>query len=359
MRIRPANPSDLDQIADLFDQYRRFYGQPADLALAKRFMSARLRNGDSRVLVAAADNGALTGFAQLYPSLSSVSAAPVYVLNDLYVAAAYRRRGVGRALLEAGHTFARQQGAIRLSLSTAVSNQAAQALYESLGWVRDQGFYHYNLAVDDIGPAAHASDDPWAIDSADALRQLYPQPKERAVRKQLSHLDRHCIRFIELSPFAVIATGNAGLDASPRGGEPGFIRIVDERTLWIPDSPGNNRLDSLTNIIATGRIGLLFLIPGVDETLRINGRARVSADPAKTGRFATEQRTPKVVIEVGVEEAYLHCAKALMRSKLWADDSRQERSVLPTMGQMINDQVGMTDPVETQAEMVARYQHDL
>lgn len=359
MRTRQANSRDLDQIADLFDQYRRFYEQPADPALARRFMGERLCDGDSNVLVVEADDGQLIGFTQLYPSFSSVSAARVYVLNDLYVVPAYRRQGIGRTLLEAARTFARQQGALRLSLSTAVSNYAAQALYESLGWVRDRGFYHYNLPVDETRSPPHASNDRWVVDSAAALRQLYPQPKERAVKKQLNRLDRHCVRFIELSPFAVIATGSGDMDASPRGGEPGFVKVVDEQTLWIPDSPGNNRLDSLTNIIATGRIGLLFLIPGVDETLRINGRAQVSADPTKVGRFATDKRTPKVVIEVDVEEAYLHCAKALMRSKLWADDSRQERSVLPTMGQMINDQIGSDGPVETQTEMVARYRRDL
>ncbi|MEL7979985.1 MSMEG_1061 family FMN-dependent PPOX-type flavoprotein [Vreelandella titanicae] len=158
------------------------------------------------------------------------------------------------------------------------------------------------------------------IRTTEELYQLYPEPKERALKKQLSRLDRHCQRFIELSPFVVIATGNAsGFDASPRGGEPGFIKVVDDLTLVIPDSPGNNRLDSLKNIVESGQAGLLFLIPGVDETLRINGAAHVSVDEEKLQLFASEKRAPKVVIEVTVEEAYLHCAKALMRSKLWAD----------------------------------------
>ena len=198
------------------------------------------------------------------------------------------------------------------------------------------------------------------IRTTEELYQLYPEPKERALKKQLSRLDRHCQRFIELSPFVVIATGNAsGFDASPRGGEPGFIKVVDDLTLVIPDSPGNNRLDSLKNIVESGQAGLLFLIPGVDETLRINGAAHVSVDEEKLQLFASEKRAPKVVIEVTVEEAYLHCAKAFMRSKLWADESRRERSVLPTMGQMIHEQIGRSGSPERQEEMLARYAQDL
>lgn len=200
-----------------------------------------------------------------------------------------------------------------------------------------------------------------AISSTDALRALYAPPKERALKKQLSQLDRHCRRFIELSPFLVLASvsKDGAMDASPRGGRPGFVKVKDDNTIWIPDSPGNNRLDSLTNIIDTHRIGLLFLIPGVDETLRINGRAIVTDDEQIRAAVADEKRIPKVAIEVTVEEAYLHCAKALMRSQLWSDESRQDRSVLPTMGEMINDQIGGKEPPETQAEMIARYEKDL
>lgn len=198
------------------------------------------------------------------------------------------------------------------------------------------------------------------IESEDELRSLFAQPSDRAVRKQLARLDRHCRRYIELSPFVVVATGNEqSLDASPRGGAPGFVKVVDDSTLWIPDAPGNNRLDSLANLIATGRIGLLFLIPGVDESLRVNGTARLSADPELLLHFADEKRMPKVVIEVAVEEAYLHCAKALMRSKLWADASRRDRSLLPTLGEMLAEQTGTTAAPETQEQMVARYEKDL
>jgi len=193
------------------------------------------------------------------------------------------------------------------------------------------------------------------------LRTLYAQPTERAQRKETMHLDRHCRHFIALSPFVVLASAGPEnrCDASPRGGDPGFVKVVDDTTLLIPDAPGNNRLDTLQNIQASGRIGLLFLVPGVDETLRVNGRARVSADPEQIRLCTTERRAPKVVIEVRAEEVYLHCAKALMRAKLWSDANRVARSTLPTMGQMIADQSGLEIPAETQEEMVARYQKDL
>jgi uncharacterized protein len=200
-----------------------------------------------------------------------------------------------------------------------------------------------------------------AVGSVDALRALYAPPGERAVRKQLAALDVHCRRYIGLSPFLVISTaGSDGrLDASPRGGDPGFVKAPDPHTLLIPDSPGNNRLDSMSNIVATGRVGLLFLIPGVDETLRVNGTAELLDDPRLLDLAREERRLPKLVIRVRVEEAYLHCAKALMRSRLWSAESQVDRSALPTMGRMINDQSGVQDPPETQEQMVARYRRDL
>jgi uncharacterized protein len=199
------------------------------------------------------------------------------------------------------------------------------------------------------------------IDSVEQLRALYPAPKERAVKKQLAALDVHCRRFIQLSPFVVLASSNTtgSMDASPRGGTPGFIKTLDERTLLIPDAPGNNRLDTLENIIGTGRIGLFFMIPGIDETLRINGAARLSCHEEHLQLFSAEKRRPRLVIEVAVAEAYLHCAKALMRSGLWHPSSLVERSVLPTMGQMLNSQTGIETLAETQDEMRARYAVDL
>ena len=197
------------------------------------------------------------------------------------------------------------------------------------------------------------------IETPDGLRALYDQPGERAVRKQLAAIDRHCERFLGLSPFVVIASADAQghMDASPRGGPPGFVRVVDARTLLLPDASGNNRLDTLTNLTATRRVGLLFLIPGVDESLRINGSAALSSEPALLQRFADQSRPPKLVLVVTVEEVYLHCAKALMRARLWDPNSRVERSQVPTLGQMLSDQTGC--PTETQEAMLARYAREL
>lgn len=199
------------------------------------------------------------------------------------------------------------------------------------------------------------------IDSLEQLRAHYPPAQGRSLSKQLDHLDPHCIAFIGLSPFVVLATGGAGgqLDASPRGGAPGFVHVLDAHTLLLPDAKGNNRLDSFSNIAETGRAGLLFMIPGVDETLRVNGEASLSADPALLAHFAAERNPPRLVMRLRVAEAYLHCAKALMRARLWDSAAQVERCVLPTMGQMIAEQTGGSGPQETQAQMVARYAPDL
>jgi uncharacterized protein len=199
------------------------------------------------------------------------------------------------------------------------------------------------------------------ISSLDALRTLYAEPGERARRKQIAMLDAHARRFIELSPFVVLASSGASgsIDASPRGGAPGFVKAPDVHTLLLPDAPGNNRLDSLSNIIETGRVGLLFLIPGFDETLRVNGRAELSLAADDIARCTDEKRAPKLVIRVAVQEVYLHCAKAFMRSKLWNAESHVPRSTMPTIGRIIADQTGLDVPHETQEEMVRRYTPDL
>ena len=199
------------------------------------------------------------------------------------------------------------------------------------------------------------------ISSQQQLRGLYASAGERALAKELTFLDPHCQRFVALSPFLVLGSSNAlgAQDATPRGGEPGFVKVQDAHTLLLPDASGNNRLDSLSNIVETGRVGLLFMLPGVDETLRINGRASLSIAPAHLQVFAGDKKPPKLVVVIAVEQAYLHCAKALMRSRLWAAQSHVARTVLPTMGKMIGDQMGVEFPAETQEQMVARYQHDL
>jgi uncharacterized protein len=199
------------------------------------------------------------------------------------------------------------------------------------------------------------------IETLEQLRTLYAAPKERAVKKQLASLDKHCKRYISLSPFVVLSSmgGDEVLDASPRGGAPGFVKVMDDNTLLIPDSPGNNRLDTLENIIHTKRLGLLFLIPGVDETLRVNGTAELSAASGDIALCTTEVRAPKLVIRVSVQQAYLHCAKAFMRSKLWESESRIERSQLPTMVDMINEQAAIEGVFETHEEIMRRYRNEL
>jgi uncharacterized protein len=152
-------------------------------------------------------------------------------------------------------------------------------------------------------------------------------------------------------------------DTSPRGGAAGFVKVVDTGTLLIADSPGNNRLDSLENIIATGQVGLLFMVPGVDETLRVNGTAVLSIDETDRKLCADTRRIPPLVIRVSVHASYLHCAKALMRSDLWDASKHLDRSQLPSMGEMMRDQLaGKISPetaVETQEQMLARYQETL
>lgn len=199
------------------------------------------------------------------------------------------------------------------------------------------------------------------IENEEQLRALYGHPSGRAKIKALLQLEKHSKNFINKSPFVVISTVNESykLDASPRGGSPGFIKVIDDKTIIIPDAKGNNRLDSLSNIIETQHIGLLFMIPGVDETLRVNGKAYISTDTIHLDAFDTERKRPNACIVVAIEELFLHCAKAFMRSKLWDSSEQIDRKKLPTMGKMLNDQLQIDTPTESQEEMVARYQKDL
>jgi hypothetical protein len=203
------------------------------------------------------------------------------------------------------------------------------------------------------------------ITTLSALRALYGPARERSLKKEIPELDAHAVQFIGLSPFVVLAsTGSAGdMDASPRGGEPGFVKVLDAQTLLLPDAPGNNRLDTLENIIATGRIGLLFMVPGFDETLRVNGRAVLSTDPADLALCTDARRTPALVIRLTVESVYLHCAKAFMRSGLWDATRHTDRAQLPSMAEMMRDQIrafkGEEIEAETQAQMLERYQQSL
>jgi PPOX class probable FMN-dependent enzyme len=193
------------------------------------------------------------------------------------------------------------------------------------------------------------------------LRALYGFAKGRSVLKELSAFEQHTIRYVELSPFVVISSvgHNGDLDSSPRGGVPGFAKVLDKKTLLLPDSKGNNRLDSLVNIIETAKLGCLFMIPGVNETLRVNGHASITTRDDYLELFSGEKNPPKTVIEVKVTSLYLHCAKAFMRSKLWSADAITDRHKLPTMSQMINDQTEGDSVIENQQMMEQRYEKDL
>jgi PPOX class probable FMN-dependent enzyme len=184
------------------------------------------------------------------------------------------------------------------------------------------------------------------------LRARFTAPGRLAILKQLDRLDHNCRRFIALSPFLCLASARPdGLaDNSPRGDAPGFVQVLDERTLLIPDRPGNNRLDSMANILHNPNVGLLFFIPGVTETLRVNGRARLTGSPELLARFEVRGRAPKAAIVVEVVEAFLHCSKALIRSRLWEDDAKVDRQALPTLGRMIAEAVDGRAAQETVAE---------
>lgn len=177
------------------------------------------------------------------------------------------------------------------------------------------------------------------VGSEQELRALHAPPSDLVKKKCVSRLDRRCRDFIALSPFLVLGTANAAgkADVSPRGDPPGFVKVLDDTTLLIPDRPGNNLLDSLSNIVANPEVGLLFVIPGFDETLRVNGRAEVVRDPALLAPLAVEAKAPKVAIRVSVREAYLHCAKSFRRARLWDPAARVPRATLPTLAKMVMD----------------------
>jgi PPOX class probable FMN-dependent enzyme len=171
------------------------------------------------------------------------------------------------------------------------------------------------------------------LTTIEQLEALYGEPHERAVRKEIMYVNEDYRAFIEYAPFVVLATaGPEGLDCSPRGDAPGFVRIIDERTLAIPDRVGNNRIDSLRNIIVEPHLALLFVVPGVGETLRVNGRGRISNDPALLESFAVDGKLPRTVLLVDVDAVYFHCSKALARSRLWDPTRHVERSRLPSAG---------------------------
>jgi len=199
------------------------------------------------------------------------------------------------------------------------------------------------------------------VTSIEQLRQLYNGPTERAVKKDIGHIDIHCRCFIELSPFLAISTHNSKLqaDCSPRGGKPGFVKILDSKSIIIPDWNGNNRLDTFCNLLENNSIGLMFIIPGVDEILRANGSAELRTDEQFKVMCMENEKLPKLVVLVRVDEVYLHCAKALMRANLWCDAVKINRQELPSAGRMLKDQIGGADEPETSEAMYERYKHGL
>ncbi len=173
------------------------------------------------------------------------------------------------------------------------------------------------------------------ITSIEQLEDLYGQPVPSSLTKEIDYISDHYRAFIEAAPFVVLATvGPDGMDCSPRGDPAGFVRVVDRHTVLIPDRRGNNRIDSLRNIVQDPRIALLFLIPGVGETMRINGRADIITDPELCASFAMQGKLPKSIIKITAQRVYFQCQKALARSGLWQEDAKINRSALPTAGEM-------------------------
>ena len=172
--------------------------------------------------------------------------------------------------------------------------------------------------------------------SVEELEELYGRPKGGAVFKEIPFLNAHYRAFIEASPFVVLASaGPGGLDCSPKGDARGFVRVLDKSTLAIPDRSGNNRIDTLRDLVVDPRLALLFLVPSRSETLRVNGRAVISTDAELLASLTVEGKAPRSVIRVTVDTAYVHCAKAFMRSKLWERAANGERPDLPSMGEMM------------------------
>src|SRR3984893_10510010 len=194
------------------------------------------------------------------------------------------------------------------------------------------------------------------LTAIDELSTLYAPPSERVLRKEIVHVDAMGRAFIAASPFLVLATGSShGLDSSPKGDKPGFVQVeADGRTLLIPDRRGNNRIDSLKNLVEDPRIGLIFLIPGANETYRVNGRARVSVDPVLKQRFAVDGKEPTTVIVVSVEQAFQHCPKALVRSDLWKAGSAGRPKGVPTLGNFAAARTPGTDSATFDADYVGR-----
>ena len=197
--------------------------------------------------------------------------------------------------------------------------------------------------------------------AASDLKTIYPDPSPRVIAKARPEIDAHAEKFIAMSPFCVLATSGSdgSVDASPRGGNPGFIRVAGPNRLLMPDRPGNNRIDSFRNIVeGSGLVQLIFFVPGIDETLRVGGSGALSAEPDLLASMEEFGKLPRAVLSIDVREAYFHCGKALMRSRLWSPEARVERSGFPSISQVIHDQTKLGEP-EDQAVVEARYKEQL
>lgn len=186
------------------------------------------------------------------------------------------------------------------------------------------------------------------IDDYSELRTVYKPPAPRAAQKVLDYLDDHCQNFIALSPLCILSSANANgqADASPRGDPPGFVQILDDKTLLLPDRPGNNQVDSLQNIVQNPGVGLLFFVPGMNETLRVKGKAEIVTDDDILEPMKMRNRAPLSGLRVTVEEAFLHCGRALIRSRVWDPEVQIDRSDYPTYGQVLADQIAGADAKE-------------
>jgi PPOX class probable FMN-dependent enzyme len=198
--------------------------------------------------------------------------------------------------------------------------------------------------------------DSYRITDLQTLERLYGQPAAASVKKEVDFLHPHYQAFIKAAPFVALASnGLDGLDVSPRGDPAGFVHVEDDKTLLLPDRRGNNRIDTLRNIIADPRVALLFLIPGIGETLRVNGRAEISVDPELLARFAIEGKQPRSVLRVHVEKVFFQCSRAILRSHLWDPSRRLDRSLLPSVGTILKDlSGGEIDGQQYDAELPAR-----
>ncbi|MBR0752202.1 pyridoxamine 5'-phosphate oxidase family protein [Bradyrhizobium jicamae] len=197
--------------------------------------------------------------------------------------------------------------------------------------------------------------------AAPDLASIYPQPSPRVIAKARPEIDVHAKKFIEMSPFCVLATSGANgeVDASPRGGTPGFVTVTGPNEMLMPDRSGNNRIDSFRNIVeGSGFLQLIFFVPGIDETLRVGGRGSVTADPDLLSQMIEFGKPPRAVLRIAVKEAYFHCGKALMRSKLWGADTRVERKVFPSISTVIHEQTSLGEP-ESQEAVYERYKTQL